>query len=591
MVTICAECVHYRRPRPVSQLLATAVPTTHGPVAEALAKIVESEGKWLEAEAALKRGRLNTSDDTWSGRPLMSPYCALREADGVWLIPEIHNRDAACEDGETGTRVRSQCALCAHRRVGEGSARDQRREDHYVRMLEEDTLSKSQSSSSDEALLTEHRQGVAQQQALEIAWVYAGQGITMARPFYFDWCARRSTPEADSYAVCVLQNAQGDCDLFEAAPTAVSKAPQAPAGPAPAPSGAGGAEPPEVGAPAPAAQATGLPPAPPLAEAEATDLVAMVAWLLELDLDAQQRSTARGLLEQQWSSDAPLRALLTGVWRPCYLQWRTLHEDLADSLREQGERALVASLRAARTPFGDYFVAAYDQVNAPLAPGDPPLTHEVAAAFVDVLAFVDAVATGAQPQTAPPELRALWTAQLTAGWSRLPAPLRTWLCRMPVTWSELRHQWLTLPDEQRWQMVAALQAQAPGYQQIGQQVLVAASSSGPQPAPTAYGTPGGPGPGPGSVPAPGGPWGSAAPATTDDAMPAWMKADDGPSEEELLERITDAQDEAERKAAEEDPALALQTRLHNRMQRSTLISQMLQSQHEVNMHIIRNIRA
>ena len=73
--------------------------------------------------------------------------------------------------------------------------------------------------------------------------------------------------------------------------------------------------------------------------------------------------------------------------------------------------------------------------------------------------------------------------------------------------------------------------------------------------------------------------------------PAWVTSEpEGPSEDALLARIESSHEAQERELMEQDPELALQVKLHNRMQHAALISNMMNMQHETSMAIIKNIK-
>ena len=578
MIAICKGCLHYRGPRPASQLLAAAVDVGDGAVANTLAKIVEDEQKWLESEATIKRGRANTTDDDWGRRPVMSPFCAAHEGEGRWLIPEIHNRAGDCPEHSADAAQRHACSDCAWRRTATGAARDTRREQTYIDMLDDDTVTQAKTSSSDESLLTKHREAVAAREALEIHGAYAAQGVLLREPLYLDWCSTLSKPDEGEYYVCVLANPHARCPLWQATAAGSqqtgSQVPRVPTvnfTPArtqgdviPAPGGAGG-----------------------LTPAEADEVIAMMLWLLEIELPVDYVAHARDLLADLWAADDQTRTFVTDVCHPQYQQWRALHEALADSFREQAQPGLVAALRSGGSEFAALLLDQYDRVNAAMAPGEPPLTREIADAFVDVLAFVEAVAQGVEPGPPDPRDRDGWVTQMARAWPGLQPEVRGWLATMPIGWAKLRYEWATLAPERRAWYQQLLQSQLGMIDGVAQQVAM----TGAPPAET----PGGLAPfAPvASIRPPD--WSTQQPQTPPrlPTMPAWATADldQGPSQDQLLDRIVAKQEKEEADAAEQDPELALQIRMHNQMERSALISNMMSMEHQTMMSIIGNIRA
>lgn len=568
MNAVCERCMHYRRPRPASQLLARALDIADGPVATALGKIVEDEQKWLENEATFKRGRANTVDDTWPTRPQMSAFCAAREAGGAWLIPELHNRGGSCPDFKEGTSPLQPCQTCAHRRPADGPRLDHEREAVFGRMLEEDTVTQAKSASSDESLLTKHREGVAARKSLELSGAYAAKGVLIDAPRYLDWCGALSTPEREEYVVCVLRNPYASCPEYQPVPTTPAAPPEgteAPAAPAVGQTGVAG-ETGEVGA--------------------AGELLAMLSWLLQVAPPDDMQRRASELVADLWQQDQAARQFLLEVCRPAFQQCQAMPEEMAEVWREQAQPGLVAALRSATSELAARFVAEYDRANAPLAVGEPPLTREIADAFVDVLAFIDGITSGSEPIAPPAPVRDLWISRMAASWPRLLPQVRAWLAAMPVEWAQLRYQWRTLDPSQRWQFAQQLQTQL-GFtaRGIAQQLAVSAAQTGSPGVLWSGGT--GWQQGPFAAMA-----ASSAPAPPQ--PPAWiaaeMAAETGDAPEDLLAKITEKQESEEEKAAQENPELALQMKMHNRMQRSALISNMMNLEHETCMAIIKNIK-
>ncbi|MFI7543445.1 hypothetical protein [Actinoplanes sp. NPDC049599] len=558
MTAICETCHYYRRVRPPSQLLAAALDVADGPVANALAKIVEDEQKWLEAEATVKRSHATTGDESWPARPLMSAYCALREAEGRWLIPEIRNRGGQCATHQPAAAAGARCADCAYRRAGRGFERDRQREQLYADMLAGDTMAQTKTSSSDESLLTRHREGAAALQALELSGAYAAKGVLLSEPRYLDWCAHDFT--GDEYVACALRNPYGRCPDWTGEQTreASTHAPAADRG--------------EACLPAEAAD----------------DILDMMVWLLEIQLPPDVRDRARAEVVRLWSAEDRTRQFVLTVCLPLYQQCAGMPEGLADLTREQAQPGLVAALRTSPNWLARRIVDEYDRVNAPLAPGSPPLTQEIADAFVDVLTFMESIVSGADPAPPTDQVRGSWIATMAAAWPGLPPQVRQWLTEMPVGWAQLRYQWQTLRPDQRYAYQEQLRVQLGIVHGVAGDVVNAAGQATAAGTGSWYGPAYGPGPrayGPG-------PQAYGPPVAAYPQLPAWARDDAGPAptSEQLLDRITSRQQAQEAEAEHQDARLALQVRMHNQMERSALISNMMNMEHESIMSIIKNIK-
>ncbi len=220
----CSRCLHFRRVRPASQLLAAGMETTGPELASALAKIVEDERKLQDAEFEVKKTQGFADRDRWPARPMMSDFCGRHEAEDIYLIAEVKNRGQLCGEFEAGSPERHACIDCRHRVLAKGGAADYEAEQFYAKSIS-DGLAVGASISQPEAHLTEYRSGVAARKALELSGAYAGQGRLLSDPEYLDYCARFSS--ADEHVVCVLQNPHNTCREWEAATAAPEVAPTA----------------------------------------------------------------------------------------------------------------------------------------------------------------------------------------------------------------------------------------------------------------------------------------------------------------------------------------------------------------------------
>jgi hypothetical protein len=210
----CAKCVHFRRTRLASQLLAAAFQanTDGAEIASALAKIVDDEHKLREAEAETKGKEGSANRGLWNARPMTSDFCGLEEPKEVYRIAEVKNRDLRCGDFEPGKPERRACEDCAHRVSSQGKDHDYEMEVTFTRLLSNAVAARA-SSQSAEGLLQSYRAGEASRKALEISAAYESKGRLMAKPEYLDHCAALSTE--DEYVVCVLQNPHHTCPAWE----------------------------------------------------------------------------------------------------------------------------------------------------------------------------------------------------------------------------------------------------------------------------------------------------------------------------------------------------------------------------------------
>jgi hypothetical protein len=177
-----------------------------------LAKITDDEQKVRDAEADLKAKEGTADRQVWPGRPVMSEYCGLREADEAYLICEVKNRGLGCKDFRAGSLERRACNNCQYRVAADGSKVDQTMEQTYTQMIVAATATHS-SPQVAQGMLQSYRGGSAARKALEIAGAYVAKGSMLGKPQYLDCCAHFST--SDTYVICALQNAHNTCPSWK----------------------------------------------------------------------------------------------------------------------------------------------------------------------------------------------------------------------------------------------------------------------------------------------------------------------------------------------------------------------------------------
>ena len=218
MTGACSTCMHYRRTRLASQLLAALFDanTEGAEIAQALAKSSEDEHKLREAEAETKGREGHAGRDLWAARPATSDFCGFEEQAAIYRIAEVKNRGLDCPDYAAGTPDRHACADCAHRVPAEGRTEDARMEAVYSRLIAQ-SVAAGASTQSSQGLLQSYRAGETSKKALEIAAAYETKGRLIAKPEYLDHCGKFSNP--DEFVICVLQNPHHTCREWTPGPT------------------------------------------------------------------------------------------------------------------------------------------------------------------------------------------------------------------------------------------------------------------------------------------------------------------------------------------------------------------------------------
>lgn len=131
-------------------------------------------------------------------------------------------------------------------------------------------------------------------------------------------------------------------------------------------------------------------------------------------------------------------------------------------IRETTQERWVNSMRAIAHPLPQALVAIYDNANAPIAAGVPPLTEEAADAVLDIYAFQSSIVNGTDATVAPARRKA-WKSHLAACYPMLGPAEQQWIGSAPLTGPMMRHAWKELSPAQQ---QAQRQAWAGGLPQV-----------------------------------------------------------------------------------------------------------------------------
>jgi hypothetical protein len=364
---ICQQCIHYRRVKPASQLLAQVVGTTDAAISNALLKIQEDENQQKGYEAQLKSKKETDNDVLWSFRPVMSDFCGLRETEGIYLIAEVENSGGRCTNFVPGRHEKRGCSTCVHHIEPQGAATDQALEQTYGSMAVQ-SLFAGVSTSTPDNLLNKHREGIASRKAFEFAGAYAAKGVLATKPQYLDYCGKFSGDE--EYVVCLLQNPHHTCGAWE--PDSEVE-PLASVDPVKLPATETSVPPANLEVTKPGTRsADALTNGPsPLTEGIVEEFRLFVEWLLDVDLTKGQEDHLREMMIEQWAQSDKVSVELVEKSIAIFRELKEANEDTRNSWRKQFQPAFVVLLRKETdNPLASFLLDAYEKANPGLATND-----------------------------------------------------------------------------------------------------------------------------------------------------------------------------------------------------------------------------
>lgn len=189
-------------------------------------------------------------------------------------------------------------------------------------------------------------------------------------------------------------------------------------------------------------------------DSHSTDLgsafVAAVEWMLDVKIPTKSAASIKADVaagvddpEEKRGCEAMIELHRTALRRDAPAR---------DALREKLQPAFVASIRTSDLQSSPGLKAAldlYDAANAPIAAGPPPLTHEIALCYFNLLAFYQALVSDEQWKPLPEMARSDYTLKLAALYPEMPSPSKQWLANLPAFWTGLYAEWAGLAPDQR----------------------------------------------------------------------------------------------------------------------------------------------
>lgn len=181
-----------------------------------------------------------------------------------------------------------------------------------------------------------------------------------------------------------------------------------------------------------------------------TAFVAALEWLLDIKIPTKSAASIKADVAK--SADDPEEK--EGCELLVKLHREALRRDAParDALREKVQPAIVASLRASdlqRSPGWRAALDLYDAANAPIADGQPPLTHEIAQCYFNLHAFYQALVSDEEWKPLPEMARSDYTRQLAELYPGLPSTAKQWFGNLPAFWTDLYAEWTGLAPDQR----------------------------------------------------------------------------------------------------------------------------------------------
>jgi hypothetical protein len=118
---------------------------------------------------------------------------------------------------------------------------------------------------------------------------------------------------------------------------------------------------------------------PPLTESMVDLYVNFDLWVLEIPYSAQARLLARAMLLEDWKNPADIQKDMATISLAAQVLQQT--PENREFTRCDIQPMALGGMRADKRPYAQWVVAAYEQAQRPIAPGNPPLTESMVSRF------------------------------------------------------------------------------------------------------------------------------------------------------------------------------------------------------------------
>jgi hypothetical protein len=196
---------------------------------------------------------------------------------------------------------------------------------------------------------------------------------------------------------------------------------------------------------------------PPLTVQTVDTVNTFLEWVLDAPLSAAQRLEVRDSLIASWRrGDAEAMATVAQI-----IGLQTQVEQAGETQRALARAQiqpviLDSAHQQPNDPVSGVMLAAYEAAHRPIAPGDPPLTRQVADAYTETMVFVlQVVATGdgwAVNKDVDTWFKDAMAEGLAANYPAYGAAQRQALAQMPVYRAAIHEAWPSLPAAERTQL-------------------------------------------------------------------------------------------------------------------------------------------
>jgi hypothetical protein len=165
----------------------------------------------------------------------------------------------------------------------------------------------------------------------------------------------------------------------------------------------------------------------------------LYSWALNLTLPEHVKEIIKESLIDEWRSGKPEDTQGFEERMKVIQDVENMEQGARDSLKKKFEQQIVESLRASKAdPISAALLQLYESEKAPIAPGDPQLTEEIADASLELINYQCCMVEGWKVSPVTKEHKAVWRQMLGSQWSNLTADWKNYYSGAPLEWARIQ---------------------------------------------------------------------------------------------------------------------------------------------------------
>jgi len=166
---------------------------------------------------------------------------------------------------------------------------------------------------------------------------------------------------------------------------------------------------------------------------------AFYVWALDLTLPEHVKELIKENIIVAWKSSNPADTQGFEQFMKWMQELENMEQGARDNLRKNMHQQFVESLRTSKdNPISAALLQLYESEKAPIAPGNPPLTEDIADASLELINYQYLVSQSWRMTEIRTKHKVVWRQMLGSVWSNSTAEWKSFYIAAPLTWARIQ---------------------------------------------------------------------------------------------------------------------------------------------------------